>query len=99
LRPDVTAGGVNSFNSGVVFFNFNKFGEQMSIKSTRKRITTSIESMHCDGPNHQGETFMQCDTITVEHGYGSPFDMETHHFCSVECLQDWAKNPTSHERS
>jgi hypothetical protein len=67
----------------------------MSIKSFRKRVRTTISEMHCDGPKHQGETFMQCDTITVSHGYGSEYDMETHHFCSVKCLQDWAKKPFS----
>ncbi len=62
----------------------------MSIRETKKRRVVRIPEMHCDGPKHKGETFMQCDTITVSHGFGSPYDMDTHHFCCLACLQDWA---------
>ena len=62
----------------------------MSIKTRRVRKVVGVNEFHCDGPKHEGDTFMQCDAITVEHGYGSPHDGDTHHFCGVACLKDWA---------
>jgi hypothetical protein len=47
--------------------------------------------MHCDGPRHQGETYMQCDAVVLEHGFGSPMDGDTQHFCSLSCLKDWVR--------
>jgi len=63
----------------------------MSIRYISKRRRVQVEEMHCDGPLHQGETFMQCDTITLEHGYPSPMDGDTQHFCSLRCLKDWVR--------
>lgn len=61
----------------------------MSIQETRVRRTITETSMHCDGPSHEGDTFMQCDSIVLSHGYGSPFDGDVNHFCSLFCLNNW----------
>jgi YHS domain-containing protein len=66
----------------------------MSIRQIPRRRTVYDKEWHCDGPNHQGDTYMDCDTITVSHGYGSDYDCETHHFCSHECMRDWCSNPS-----
>jgi hypothetical protein len=70
----------------------------MTVRYVRKRIRTTITEHLCDGPRHKTEddAHMEfCVPITVSHGYGSPFDNERHEFCSVKCLQDWARNPFS----
>lgn len=61
----------------------------MSIQEKRIRRTITETSMHCDGPKHEGETFMQYDSVTLSHGYGSPFDGDVQHFCSIFCLNCW----------
>lgn len=63
----------------------------MSIKHRKVRRVVRVDEIHCDGPKHKGDTQLQCDAITVEHGYGSPHDGDTHHFCGIGCLKDWAK--------
>jgi hypothetical protein len=62
----------------------------MSLRYVSKRRRVRIAQMHCDGPRHQSDTLMDFDSITVEHGYGSAMDGDTHHFCSITCLRDWA---------
>ncbi len=61
----------------------------MSIKVEKRRKVVAIETIHCDGPQHHGDTEMECDAITVDHGYGSPLDGDKHHFCGFICLRDW----------
>ena len=65
----------------------------MSILKREKMELTTINEIHCDGPKHDGDTYMMCDTITVEHGYGSPHDTETQNFCSMTCARDWFAEP------
>jgi hypothetical protein len=55
---------------------------------------------YCDGPNHKGDRrrHMEGCPFELEHGYGSPLDGDSHHFCSFPCLKDWvskaaAENP------
>ena len=68
-----------------------KFAESVGIVRERE--------FHCDGPNHKGDRYMQCDPLTLEHGYGSPFDGDTHHFCSLKCLQGWVTKVNSARRA
>ena len=59
------------------------------IKESTEVQTVVVNQFHCDGPIHPGETFMDSDTITLDHGYGSPYDGEKQHFCSLDCARDW----------
>jgi hypothetical protein len=62
----------------------------MSTRHIKRRRIVLERQWHCDGPKHEGETFMPCDAVTVSHGYGSILDGDEHHFCSLDCLCDWA---------
>ncbi|HEY9774375.1 MAG TPA: hypothetical protein V6C81_11290 [Planktothrix sp.] len=60
--------------------------------SRRKRVKEPV--FHCDGPHHQSKPQQIEDAIIMDHGYGSPFDGDQHHFCSISCLKDWAQEQT-----
>ncbi len=62
---------------------------KLSIQESRRRMTVTVKTIHCDGPKHDGDTQLEFDAISVEHGSGSPFDGDTHHFCGFTCMKDW----------
>ncbi len=64
----------------------------MSIKSVIvKMAEVTKDEIHCDGPNHVGDTLMEYDSITVRGGFGSYIDCQRFDFCEMACLADWAQ--------
>ena len=69
----------------------------MSFKTLKRRVTVRENEAHCDGPNHKGDTYLQVPTMEIRHGWDSPYnkdhELDSHHFCSLQCLIDWANKP------
>jgi hypothetical protein len=61
----------------------------MTIKKRLSEIPSFENEYHCDGPTHVDNTLMLFETITVSHGYASPFDGSEYHFCGLDCMTAW----------